>query len=253
MEDGTGGEFAFLQQQRYRPSDPRDGIDGNARTRRWRSAKGHEEVEGAASRRTSKPLDYVQSWAILWSLDGTHNFRNFVGSVYKISFNLNLIPSIIFLEKRTLHVFVISGVFHKKREDWRIVTRLYRGPFLIVEFLFLWGINIYGWRSSGVNHVLIFEMDPRNHLSEQHIIEIGAVFGVIWCISVLSFLYSDQLSIPAYINPLVLMAVMLLFVLNPTKTFRHEARFWALRVMVCILLSDTSQLFHIPLSKYSLK
>lgn len=79
-------------------------------------------------------------------------------------------------------------------------------------------------------------MDPRNHLSEQHIIEMGAVFGVIWCISVLSFLYSDQLSIPAYINPLVLMIVMLMFVLNPTKTFRHEARFWALRVMVCIYI-----------------
>ncbi|XP_018566872.1 xenotropic and polytropic retrovirus receptor 1 [Anoplophora glabripennis] len=126
---------------------------------------------------------------------------------------------------------ILSGVFHKRRDDWRIVTRLYRGPFLIVEFLLLWGINIYGWRSSGVNHVLIFEMDPRNHLSEQHIIEMGAVFGVVWCISVLSFLYSDQLSIPAYINPLVLMIVMMLFVLNPTKTFRHEARFWALRVM----------------------
>jgi len=23
------------------------------------------------------------------------------------------------------------------------------------------GINVYGWRSSGVNHVLIFELDPR--------------------------------------------------------------------------------------------
>lgn len=100
--------------------------------------------------------------------------------------------------------------------------------------MFLWGVNIYGWRSSGVNHVLIFEMDPRNHLSEQHIIEMAAIFGVIWSISVLMFLYSSQLYVPAYINPLVLLCLMVAFLINPTKTFRHEARFWALRVLVCM-------------------
>ncbi|CAH1180382.1 unnamed protein product [Phaedon cochleariae] len=125
---------------------------------------------------------------------------------------------------------ILSGLF-RERNDWVIVIRLYRGPFLIIEFLFLWGINIYGWRSSGVNHVLIFEMDPRNHLSEQHIIEMAAVFGVIWSISVLSFIYSDQLGVPAYACPLALIVVMVLFVVNPTRTFRYEARFWALRVM----------------------
>lgn len=100
--------------------------------------------------------------------------------------------------------------------------------------MFLWGINIYGWRSSGVNHVLIFEMDPRNHLSEQHIIEMAAIFGVIWSLSVLMFLYSPQLYVPAYINPLVLLCMMVVFLINPTKTLRHEARFWALRVLVCM-------------------
>jgi hypothetical protein len=128
-----------------------------------------------------------------------------------------------------------AAIFQERRDDWRIVCRLYRGPFLIIEFLFLWGINIYGWRSSGVNHVLIFEMDPRNHLSEQHIIEMAAIFGVIWSISVLSFLYSSELSIPAYVNPFVLVLLMLAFLFNPTKTFRHEARFWALRVLVGII------------------
>lgn len=26
---------------------------------------------------------------------------------------------------------------------------------------------MYGWASAGVNHVLIFEVDPRNHLTYQ--------------------------------------------------------------------------------------
>jgi len=61
-----------------------------------------------------------------------------------------------------------------------VALRLYRGPFLLVEFLFLLGVNIYGWRSSGVNHVLIFELDPRSHLSEQDLMEIASIFGVVW-------------------------------------------------------------------------
>ncbi|XP_050311951.1 LOW QUALITY PROTEIN: xenotropic and polytropic retrovirus receptor 1-like [Anthonomus grandis grandis] len=132
---------------------------------------------------------------------------------------------------------VLSGVFRSPKHDWRVVTRLYRGPLLIVEFLFLWGINIYGWRSSGVNHVLIFEMDPRNHLSEQHIIEMAAVFGIMWSISVLCFIFSQQIGVPAFVHPLALIVLMVMFVFNPTKTFRHEARFWALRVLGKVILA----------------
>lgn len=33
-----------------------------------------------------------------------------------------------------------------KVNDWRIVARLYRGPFLLIVFMFLMGINVYGWR-----------------------------------------------------------------------------------------------------------
>ena len=127
----------------------------------------------------------------------------------------------------------LPAIFHEgSREGLKIAFRLYRGPFLVIQFLFLMGINVYGWRSSGVNHVLIFELDPRNHLSEQHLMELAAIFGVIWTLSVLSFLYSASLSIPPFVNPLALSVIMAVFVLNPIKVFRHEARFWALRVMV---------------------
>ena len=131
---------------------------------------------------------------------------------------------------------ILTAIFHSS-VDWRIATRLFRGPILIVEFLFLWGFNVYGWRSSGVNHVLIFEIDPRNHMSEQHIMELGAIFGVIWTICVLGFLYSDALSIPAYSSPIMLYTLMAVFLFNPTKTFRHEARFWAIRVLSRVVLA----------------
>jgi hypothetical protein len=126
---------------------------------------------------------------------------------------------------------VLSAIFHDGATDsLKIAFRLYRGPLLIVEFLFLIGVNVYGWRSSGVNHVLIFELDPRNHLSEQHLMELAAIFGVVWTLSLLSFLYSASLSIPPYVNPLALTVIMILFVINPLKVFRHDARFWFVRI-----------------------
>ncbi|XP_076378767.1 solute carrier family 53 member 1 [Megalopta genalis] len=132
---------------------------------------------------------------------------------------------------------VLSAIFHDGGENLKIAFRLYRGPLLIIQFLFLIGVNVYGWRSSGVNHVLIFELDPRNHLSEQHLMELAAVLGVVWTLSLLSFLYSASLSIPPYVNPLALVCIMLAFLLNPLKMFRHEARFWLLKIMGRVLIS----------------
>ncbi|XP_015124849.1 xenotropic and polytropic retrovirus receptor 1 homolog [Diachasma alloeum] len=125
---------------------------------------------------------------------------------------------------------VLSAIFHENGDNLKVAFRLYRGPLLLVEFLFLIGVNVYGWRSSGVNHVLIFELDPRNHLSEQHLMELAAVLGVVWTLSLLSFLYSASLGVPPYTNPLVLVCIMLAFLFNPFKIFRHEARFWLLRI-----------------------
>jgi len=143
---------------------------------------------------------------------------------------------------------VLSAIFHEgSREGLKIAFRLYRGPLLVIQFLFLMGVNVYGWRSSGVNHVLIFELDPRNHLSEQHLMELAAIFGVIWTLSVLSFLYSASLSVPPFVNPLALGVIMAVFVLNPIKVFRHEARFWALRVMGRIIAAP---FFHVGFADF---
>lgn len=62
--------------------------------------------------------------------------------------------------------------------------------------------------------------------------ELAAIFGVVWTLSILSFLYSSSLSIPPYINPLALVIIMILFLLNPMRVLRHDARFWLLRITV---------------------
>lgn len=72
--------------------------------------------------------------------------------------------------------------------------------------------------------------------------ELAAVLGVVWTLSLLSFLYSASLSIPPYVNPLALVCLMLVFLLNPVKMFRHEARFWLLKIIVSIIRATS----HLP-------
>lgn len=129
----------------------------------------------------------------------------------------------------------LTGIFQQTGDDWRIVFRLYRSSLFIILFIFLVGINIYGWRAHGVNHVLIFELDPRDHLGSQDLLEISFSFGLLWCISVLLFLWSNPMGIPPLLNPMILNGIMLIYLFNPTKTFHYTARSW----LICCIVSNT--------------
>uniref|UniRef100_A0A8C5R7D9 Xenotropic and polytropic retrovirus receptor 1 n=1 Tax=Leptobrachium leishanense TaxID=445787 RepID=A0A8C5R7D9_9ANUR len=113
---------------------------------------------------------------------------------------------------------------------WPLV-RIYRGGFLLVEFLFLLGINTYGWRQAGVNHVLIFELNPRNNLSHQHLFEIAGFLGMLWGVSLLACIFWSNIHVYMQVNPLMLYGFMLLFLVNPTKTFYYKSRFWLLKLL----------------------
>ncbi|KAK7889522.1 hypothetical protein WMY93_025082 [Mugilogobius chulae] len=127
--------------------------------------------------------------------------------------------------------FVLTGAVVFRSENVWPLVRIYRGGFLLVQFLFLLGINTYGWRQAGVNHVLIFEINPRNNLSHQHLFEIAGFLGVIWCVSILSCLFWEYTYIPMQINPLVFYGFMFLFLINPFKTCYYKSRFWLLKLL----------------------
>lgn len=65
--------------------------------------------------------------------------------------------------------------YYREKEfpfDWKVAIKLYRSTFLIILQVVFIGLNSYGWSRSGVNHVLIFEIDPRNHLTYQQLLEV---------------------------------------------------------------------------------
>lgn len=128
-------------------------------------------------------------------------------------------------------IIIFSFIFkpQPKEPKW-IAVRLYRGFLILFVNFFLVGINMYGWQSSGVNHVLIFEIDPRDHLTYQALMEISAMWGVIWATCVLGYMYHQLLHIPALVCPLVFLGLGLIWLLNPLKIWYRSSRSWFLTV-----------------------
>lgn len=169
--------FSLLHKQGYWQIDFGDwghrhnGVGGR------RPAEGDEKTTGTSIGGTEKPLDDLQSWTLLRIIHCP------LHCCYPIRCgSQNVIPlNILRAENGINPGTVLSAIFHEgSGENLVVAIRLYRGPLLLVEFLFLIGVNVYGWRSYGVNHVLIFELDPRNHLSDQDLMEIAAILGVVW-------------------------------------------------------------------------
>lgn len=77
-----------------------------------------------------------------------------------------------FISINKMFSYFYSAFFTDRNGEFDIAIRIYRGIFLFVLVTFLLAVNTWGWRKAGVNHVLIFELDPRDHLSYQQLLEV---------------------------------------------------------------------------------
>jgi hypothetical protein len=83
-------------------------------------------------------------------------------------FSLEVLKNLSPNRKLYVSVVVVKG----HGNEWLPILRMYRGVFLLVMIIFLVAINTCGWRAAGVNHVLIFELNPRTHLTYQQVLEV---------------------------------------------------------------------------------
>ncbi|KAG5447196.1 Xenotropic and polytropic retrovirus receptor 1 [Clonorchis sinensis] len=127
-------------------------------------------------------------------------------------------------------VIILTYIFLRPLPTNNIpAVRIFRATFLIIFFLSLFGLNTYGWRTSGVNHVLIFEINPRSHLDHYQLFAISFFLANVWGCAVLYYMYSEVLHVPSYLSPLILVIFLLLCLLNPFNFAQHRARRWLLR------------------------
>ncbi|KAL2092335.1 hypothetical protein ACEWY4_012133 [Coilia grayii] len=125
-----------------------------------------------------------------------------------------------------LFLFLITVVQEAEWERIGPLLRAHRGSFLLLEFLLLLGASMHLWHCAGVNHVLIFQLDPRDHLSHQHLFQVAGALGVCWCCSLLACLCPPFVTMPPLLPPVLLHCLFLLLLLNPTPTCYPTARRW---------------------------
>lgn len=149
------------------------------------------------------------------------------------TFRLGLFVGMIFILLPV--VLLCSGLTIVEKGElsfnWKIAMKLYRSPLLIIIHIFFIGLNSYGWSRSGVNHVLIFEIDPRNHLTYQQLLEISSFFGTMWFLSLISFVVSSYYNIDYYVFPLTLVSFLTIYFLNPLQKFQYSTRSWLMKIL----------------------
>jgi hypothetical protein len=67
---------------------------------------------------------------------------------------------------------------------------MFRGLALVATMPFLIGCNAYVWSLTGVNYVLIFNLNPRRFMSYRDLTCLGAGLMAIWAVSALGYAYN---------------------------------------------------------------
>lgn len=124
-----------------------------------------------------------------------------------------------------------SSVTNILCEQSDTIIRLYRPGILLAFFIFLLGFNIYGWRKAGVNHVLIFEIDYREHLAPTHLWEVSFVIALAWALSLLAFIHNPLADyLPRYAHPAILYSFLVILIIFPLPipglSCYRKARSW---------------------------
>ncbi|CAF1001418.1 unnamed protein product [Rotaria sp. Silwood1] len=91
---------------------------------------------------------------------------------------------------------------HRKPIDSQTAIILYRSSLIFIIHLILIRINIIGWSSYGINHVLIFELDPCSHITHEEILE------------------------ESHWQPMIFIFLIIFLLFNPLNIMHRSARYW---------------------------
>lgn len=157
-------------------------------------------------------------------------------------FRLGLLSGMFFV---LFAVLIIAAIKADKDIQWEPAFRMYRGLFLFILELFLFGINLYGWTYVGINHAHI--CDLKKHLCPLRVLEMATFFFVMWGASAVVFLFSDQFGISSYTHPLALSCFFLIFAINTLNVWFRHARFWLLKALWRVL---TAPFHHVAFADF---
>ena len=122
---------------------------------------------------------------------------------------------------------------------WTVFLRLVRSPLFVAYYCFLVGFNIMSWARTDINYIRIFEFPSRGRPTPKLLFNIASLFTLIFSVLIFLFLFlSDYVFyIADKVVAIIMWSVLLLFLINPSKTFLRRGRFSFVMVQVRILIS----------------
>lgn len=152
--------------------------------------------------------------------------------MYNATYSLGLLNGIFIV--LLINLFVIymltrysnEKIKHRKSIDWQISIILYRSSLVFIIHLILIGINIIGWSSYGINHVLIFELDPRSHITHEEILEGASLLSFIWIVSFITFILCEYHRVESHWQPIIFIFAIIFLLINPLHIMHRSARYW---------------------------
>jgi hypothetical protein len=72
--------------------------------------------------------------------------------------------------------------------------------------------------------------------------KIGTFLGVLWMINVIAYFISAYFFIEYMMYPIIFVAFLLIYLINPIRIMKQSSRFWLIRILVTILISKFSNL-----------
>ncbi|KAI6651590.1 Xenotropic and polytropic retrovirus receptor 1-like [Oopsacas minuta] len=122
-------------------------------------------------------------------------------------------------------------------EHWKVAYSAFRPTFLLTLFMFFYAINTKAWVNYGVNHVLIFEYDPRNRLSVFQVFEVASIGLFIWSLAGVLYIVSPVLGIHQFIVPGILLLSFLALFSIPLPILFFRSRLWLIKKLIRIPLA----------------
>ena len=129
--------------------------------------------------------------------------------------------------------------YGKEHATWAVVIRLFRSPFLVVFYFYLFGINIKAWASNIVDYVYIFEFPAKGTPTTKYAWKVAGMFCITFTVILggILMLSCFQADIPVKSAATVMWVLLLTFLFNPTNRFLRNGRLTFILVVVRILIS----------------
>ncbi len=139
---------------------------------------------------------------------------------------LNGLFIILFISLLIIYILIRYSYETTKPIDWQISIILYRSSLIFIIHLILIGINIIGWSSYGINHILIFELEPRSHITHEEILEGASLLLLIWIISFMIFILCQYYRFEFHWQPMIFIILIIFLLFNPLNLMHRSARYW---------------------------